>query len=537
MSDRFPDWRAHFPLATPRAEQARALDFAVEALYSGMEDVLLELPTGVGKSAIAVALGGVMAANSRTSESDVKLGATVLTSQKILQDQYERDFPTRVVDLRSSSNYRCSKGRTCGEQMRLSQMGSKKRRDCMDVCPYKSAKEAFLARAIGVTNYSFLISEAVYAGTIPKRELLVLDEAHNVEDEVRRWATISITKKFCKEELELDLPWMKEDKRLHEFFLTKYVPGLQNRKKKLEILLLEELGDEEHDEVPTYLKKAIASYESIDKILCQANRLVNGTVDRAEYVVGRGDGVYELKPLDVSKQAHEVLLSRGLQRVHMSATIGSFPAYMRSLGLSQKTTRSLSVPSPFPSSAYGIQYMPIGSMAARFLKEPQNQETICLAVSAILEGHLEQKGIVHTVSFELASIVGQIGDPRLIVHQPGDDRDELLERHKASKEPTVLVSPSMMEGVDLRGDLARFSIVLKVPYPYMGDPVVERKLKDDPEWYNARTVRSLVQSMGRSVRDHEDWATTYVLDQAIVHLRRKAGGMMPKFLVDAIDGK
>ena len=131
--------------------------------------------------------------------------------------------------------------------------------------------------------------------------------------------------------------------------------------------------------------------------------------------------------------------------------------------------------------------------------------------------------------------MSRVKDDRLIIHRSGDDRDELLTRHIESKTPTILVSPSMMEGVDLRDDLARFSVILKVPYPYMGDPVVARKMKEDPEWYAARTIRSLVQSIGRSVRHAGDYTTTYLLDAAMEQLRKRNGKMMPKFLVEAID--
>ena len=38
----------------------------------------------------------------------------------------------------------------------------------------------------------------------------------------------------------------------------------------------------------------------------------------------------------------------------------------------------------------------------------------------------------------------------------GEDRDKMLKKHISSKEPTVLLSPSMSEGVDLKGNLSKF---------------------------------------------------------------------------------
>ena len=81
-----------------------------------------------------------------------------------------------------------------------------------------------------------------------------------------------------------------------------------------------------------------------------------------------------------------------------------------------------------------------------------------------------------------------------------------------SKEPTVLLSPSMTEGVDLKGDLSRFQVICKVPYPWLGDPIVRKRMNKFPNWYPLKTATTVVQAVGRSVRNSEDTAITYILD-------------------------
>ena len=81
-----------------------------------------------------------------------------------------------------------------------------------------------------------------------------------------------------------------------------------------------------------------------------------------------------------------------------------------------------------------------------------------------------------------------------------------------SKQPTVLLSPSMTEGVDLKGDLSRFQILCKVPYPWLGDPIIRKRMKKYPSWYPLQTAMTVVQSVGRSVRNKNDKAVTYILD-------------------------
>ena len=77
----------HFPEGfTPRREQARLLDALEGALADTDADpaaprlFVVEAPPGVGKSHLAVTL-------ARWSKN-----AYLLTSQKLLQDQYEREF-------------------------------------------------------------------------------------------------------------------------------------------------------------------------------------------------------------------------------------------------------------------------------------------------------------------------------------------------------------------------------------------------------------------------------------------------------------
>ena len=82
-----------------------------------------------------------------------------------------------------------------------------------------------------------------------------------------------------------------------------------------------------------------------------------------------------------------------------------------------------------------------------------------------------------------------------------------------AEEPTVLLSPSMQEGVDLRGDYSRFQIICKVPFPYLGDKVVKKRMSKWPEWYSTQTAKTVIQAVGRSVRSEDDHAVTYILDE------------------------
>lgn len=104
-----------------------------------------------------------------------------------------------------------------------------------------------------------------------------------------------------------------------------------------------------------------------------------------------------------------------------------------------------------------------------------------------------------------------IRSKRLLTHD-SDNRDEVLKKHMRSKQPTVLLSPSMAEGVDLKDDASRFQIICKVPYPYLGSKLVSKRMNRWDWWYPLQTAKTIVQSVGRSVRSESDHAVTYILD-------------------------
>ena len=134
------------------------------------------------------------------------------------------------------------------------------------------------------------------------------------------------------------------------------------------------------------------------------------------------------------------------------------------------------------------------------------------AVKEILKAHKDEKGIIHCGSYKIAWYIKKnIKSPRLLIHD-SFDRNEILQKHISSKDPTVLLSPSMTEGVDLKDDLSRFQIICKIPFPYLGDKLIRKKMSKWDWWYDLQTAKTLIQSVGRSVRNENDRAVTYILD-------------------------
>jgi Helicase C-terminal domain len=120
------------------------------------------------------------------------------------------------------------------------------------------------------------------------------------------------------------------------------------------------------------------------------------------------------------------------------------------------------------------------------------------------------------------------------VTDPEIQRDEVISEHISSTKPTVLISPSLHPGLDLKDDLSRFQIITKVPYPDLGDRWINEKRKISGQWYNWQTALRLVQAYGRSVRSKEDYAVTYVLDSGFENFVCRNKHILPDWFTQAI---
>ena len=179
----FQELEGHFPFEQMRTSQRSALEKFVETTNKERKFTILELPTGVGKSGIAVTLG-------RWADTH---GAYLLTIQKMLQEQYLNEFP-ELVELKGASNYRCRDYPVnCDEGAKIAKMDKKK--VCAGGCEYKEAKERFINTPFSVTNFAYFCSGAANQKSLfGKRKLLIIDEAHNTEQTLINHSNIEMSK-------------------------------------------------------------------------------------------------------------------------------------------------------------------------------------------------------------------------------------------------------------------------------------------------------------------------------------------------------
>ena len=587
-----PNLIDHFPFPTVRPAQTKALKTFEQAIQQNKKHIVLELPCGVGKSPLAVAIGSW--AKTLLESCGIEPGSYILTPQKSLQDQYLRDFSSRgLACLKGKSNYDCQGFRfpeeEGGEVMDCETaedfFGEEHKENCTG---YKPTKAMFINAPMGTTNFSYYLGEVNHAGQLPNRKVLILDEAHNTEQQILALASVEINKYRCEEAgvpFE-EVPYLDPERPdpstgtgealdwLNQVFYPAAVSAIGELKTKAE-----EFKDSGMmKEAAKQMRKA----RGMDRFLQSLNLFLKSE-SRTDWAVWSEPAAEQcphcraklrpgtkacwrrdckqpvplrpaklvIRPLTAALFADKLLFSHAERVVFMSATILAFNPFLKALGIKREDTACLSVPSEFPVENRRVYFKRVGSMSFKCIE--RTLPLMAQEVERIMRKHSNDKGIVHCVSFKVAKyLIDYLARhgmaSRIVTHSSDDrfnqdmkrlgvfaieERELAIQQHIDAKGPTVLFSPSMTEGLDLKDELSRFQVVAKVPYKAL-DPYVRARMARDPEWYTYQAALSLMQGVGRSVRSMTDWAKTYILDSDFESFIRRAGEMIPDWWAEAV---
>lgn len=187
------------------------------------------------------------------------------------------------------------------------------------------------------------------------------------------------------------------------------------------------------------------------------------------------------------------------------------------------------IPNTFDYSKSAINVVARWNMGMKY--KEKNLPLISDAIYKVCLAQSKNKGIIHTHTYSNAKYIYDNAPVslkcRMLLYSDSKDKHHILEQHINSKIPTILIGPTLSEGVDMPGDLCRFLIIMKMPYPYLGDDLVKAKIKLFPYWYNFTTAKTIIQSIGRGNRYKDDWCKTYILDSAFIKFYNENKWMFP----------
>ena len=226
----------------------------------------------------------------------------------------------------------------------------------------------------------------------------------------------------------------------------------------------------------------------------------------------------QLKPVYVDDFLSRFVWGRGKRRIISSATIpyrDNIGKWTDRIGVDGKT-ELISKPMPFDKEHRPIYLNTIaGSMSSS--DEEDTWPDAMDQVREIHSHHRGENGLVHTNSYDRAERFQQsLGSDKVMVQDQDKDQDAVI-RDWQESDKDILASPAMTEGVDLHGDKCRWQVLLKCPFPYLGDSRVSYLVEENKDWnwYMQSTAIAIQQSVGRAVRGPEpsEAAVFYVVDE------------------------
>lgn len=498
---------------TPRKEQEIMLEKFVEVLESKKKFLFIDAPVGTGKSFGVILMAQKYDELNKTDNPFQNSNKfDVITNTKNLQDQYLRDFKF-MRSIKGVENYRChTHNCSCKEGMAINKL---KETSCTN-CSYKIAKTEFTNCKVSVTNFHMFINYYQYApDTLATRnaKILFIDEAHLFEETFCSFIEAEISKESLEEhdvwnpEWIEDLNSLRTFKQCGEFIQGKVLVELSMQIKEL----AEQASKCDTGEAGTLVSKMMR----LERLKDKYGRFIRYEEDwKTNWIIEvskdkNGNRCLKLQAIWGTKYLKEIWNMYD-HVVFLSGTLLDRRFFMNLVGCEMHESEFLTIESPFPVENRKIHYKPVGKMS--YNEKQTTFKEMVPVIKEILEQHKDVSGVIHTGNYELADwIKTGIRDSRLLFHD-SKNRETAIRMFQESKSNTVIVSPSLINGVDFKDDLSRLQIIIKIPYPNLSSEQVKQRMNSNGKWYSWKTLCDVIQSYGRSVRSETDWAITYILD-------------------------
>ena len=235
----------------------------------------------------------------------------------------------------------------------------------------------------------------------------------------------------------------------------------------------------------------------------------------------RQRGVFlRASPIDVAGIIRELIFDRARTRVLTSATLcvnGSFEYVESRLGI--RDGAELRLESEFDYGRQAILYLP------RSMPDPRSPAFAARAAEEIAEILLRTDGrafVLFTSHASLrevhARVSARVPFPAFV--QGDAPRSLLLDQFKSTPNAVLFATSSFWQGVDVVGEALSCVIIDKLPFASPGDPIVQARMEaiqargGDPfhDYQVPLAILTLLQGLGRLLRHRSDRGVLAVLD-------------------------
>ena len=432
-----------------------------------------------------------------------------------------------------------------------------------------------------IVNHALLLAdrrlrESAFGQVLPDAPVLVLDEAHDLEEQLTEgfaesWSSRAMRLLFSdleaalaaddSGELEARLPLWEE---AWERLLALLPPDPGTHPLDPAKLPLAELADavgawvEAGQGVLGTLKGLASKAVEGDLTWSKLAERCGQAFNRMEQIFAQPEGWvstitresgavvhFKSNPIDVRAFFHQHL-RMGFESVVMtSATLRDgrgFNGLGLRLGLShEEVDRGLAVESPFDFERQGLLFVPPGLPERRAgmggVGDPAWVEASLDAIARLVAASRGRALVLFTSRKMLQAFRPRLQSalPQItwFVQGEGLTRNQLLTRFRTTPEAALLGLASFWQGVDLPGDALRLVVVTALPFAPPDDPVLAARVREadaKQEGLGFRGIQlpqmtlKLKQGLGRLIRTRKDQGVVALLDPRILLPREDPHG-------------
>ncbi|MEF8878744.1 MAG: ATP-dependent DNA helicase [Haloarculaceae archaeon] len=520
-----------FPAPGYRGAQEAALADIREAFEAGNDVVLVRAPTGSGKSLLARAVAGC-ARRPGEAEPHEAVGAYYTTPQVSQLDDVAGDPLLEDLSvIRGKPNYDCILPGETDTPVDRAPCARERGFDCpvKHRCPYFSDRAIASNRNVAAMTLAYFMQTAG-SDVFGRRDVVVIDEAHGLAEWAEMYATIDLSPATVPVWEDCEPPavdGLTDVAGYAERLRDACQRRQQELRGKVELTPGEAADRDRLAELVRDLGWFIEDLRDLDS--------------RTTWVVDQPEGAgsrITVKPMDPARYLHHTVWDRGNRFALLSATILNKEAFCRSSGLDPANVALVDVPHTFP-----VEHRPLYDVTRGKMTYEHREETlpeVARTLVRIMQRHPDEKGLVHAHSYAIADrlsdLLADFGVGARIRTHDRENRDAALEGWKRSTGADVLLAVKMEEALDLKGDLCRWQVLCKAPYPNTRDSRVSKRLEDGQwAWYYRTALRTVIQACGRVVRAPDDHGATYLADSSLLDLFERARTDMPGWFAEQVD--
>lgn len=397
-------------------------------------------------------------------------------------------------------------------------------------------------------------------------DLIVIDEAHNLEDKVRSSLVESYTKNSIKNLLKDSRNNIKKNsiknnlsltiKKAYDFLdkwfveLNNQIQSQINEDKNFKTNEIERffINTKNHKELIINIDKNIKDVHEKVQFYSDSN-LSEDIVDELQDLIvflenliddksnnlfwmekNKGIEIFSC-PKDIDKEISRLYFDKTKTTILTSATIADknkgneeekYEYFIKNTGFDTKEGfLSPQKYSPFNynenSMIYYLENMPHPTYERSDFIKKGAQEIIKL-----LEITKGKALILFTSKNDLKEVYNILSkqnlEYKLLVQRMSSSQDEILEEFKKDEDSVLLATGTFWEGIDIPGKALSNLIVFRLPFP-VPDPIIEYKRNTCDDFLMEVSVPYMIvklrQGVGRLIRKHDDMGIVAILDSRI----------------------